>query len=181
MKMAVGRIALVLLAFITCATTVSADDASSKITVSHAWARATVPSAKNGAVFLTITAPPGLSDKLIAVRSSAAEQVQLHRNTMENGIARMQSIAAIELAQGKAVKLDPRGLHVMLVGLKRPLQEGDRITLTLVFEKSGDMSVEVPVLAANAAEPLSPNEASADSPTRSHDMHGHQMERDHLR
>ena len=181
MKTAVGRIAFILLAFVTCVTTISADDASSKITVSHAWARATVPSAKNGAVFLTITAPPSLSDKLIAVRSSAAEEAQLHRHIMENGIARMASIAAIELAQGKAVKLDPQGLHVMLVGLKKPLQEGDRIALTLVFEKSGDMPVEVPVLAANAAEPLSPNETSADSPTRSHDMHGYQMEGDHLR
>ena len=181
MKTTAGRIAPVLLAFITCATTISADDASSRITLSHAWARATLPSAKNGAVFLTITAPPSLSDKLIAVRSPAAEQVQLHRHVMENGIAKMQSIAAIELAQGKAVKLDPQGLHVMLVDLKRPLKEGDRITLTLVFEKSGDISVEVPVLAANAAEPLSPNEVSADSPTRSHEMHGHQMEMDHLR
>jgi copper(I)-binding protein len=179
MKMATGRMTLVVLAFLTCATTTRAEDTSSGITVSHSWARATAPSAKNGAAFLTITAPPSLSDKLIVARSPAAERVQLHRHVMENGIAKMQSIAAIEVAPGKAVTLDPHGLHLMLVGLKSPLKEGDRITLTLVFEKSGDLPVEVPVLAANAAEPPALGKASPDSQTGGHDMYGHPMEKDH--
>jgi copper(I)-binding protein len=80
MKTAACRITLVLLAWLTCATTTSAEDTSSKMKVSNAWARATVPSAKNGTVFLTMTAPPSLSDKLIAVRSAAAERVQVHKH-----------------------------------------------------------------------------------------------------
>jgi copper(I)-binding protein len=175
MKTAACRITLVLLAWLTCATTTSAEDTSSKMKVSNAWARATVPSAKNGTVFLTMTAPPSLSDKLIAARSAAAERVQVHKHVMENGIAKMQSVAAIEVAAGKAVTLDPHGLHLMLVGLKSPLKEGDRITLTLVFDKSGDLRVEVPVLAANTADPPPGNKATADTPIGSQDMHGQQM------
>jgi copper(I)-binding protein len=175
MKPAARRITLVLLALLTWVTTTSAEDTSSKINVSNAWARATVPSAKNGALFLTMTAPPSFSDKLIAARSAAAERVQLHKHVMENGIAKMQSIAAIEVAPGKAVTLDPHGLHLMLVGLKNPLRDGDRVPLTLVFQQSGNITIEVPVLAANAAEPPIANKPTADSPSGSH-MHDQQMQ-----
>jgi copper(I)-binding protein len=161
MKTTAGSIALVLLLFFMPASTPSAQDSSSRITVSQAWARATPPSAKNGAVFLTITAPPSLSDKLVAARSSAAELVQLHRHVMDNGIARMQRAASIEIPQGKAIRLDAHGPHVMLVGLKSPLKEGERIPLTLVFEKSGDVPIDVPVLAANAPAPPSAAKARA--------------------
>jgi len=67
---------------------------------------------------------------------------------MENGIARMRMVERIELAPGKPVELKPGGAHVMLTGVNMPLEPGQRFMLRLRFEKSGEMTVPVTVVAA---------------------------------
>ena len=92
------------------------------VEIKDAWARATPGGAQNGAAYLTLLSPTG--DRLTGVTSPAAEKAELHQMTNDGGIMKMREVTAIDLPPGTPVSLKPGGLHVMLMGLKHPLQPG---------------------------------------------------------
>jgi copper(I)-binding protein len=65
----------------------------------------------------------------------------------------MRETPGLELPARKHLVLRPGGSHLMLVGLKQPLLKGQRIPLTLRFERAGEVHVELEVLASGAAKP----------------------------
>jgi len=114
--------------------------------VTGAFARASAtPAAKAGAVYFTIRNDGDVADKLTAVQTDAAQMAMLHENVEENGVVSMRHLEAITIAPKETVALGPRKTHVMLTGLKAPLKKGERLTLTLTFEKAGTILVDVPV------------------------------------
>lgn len=124
------------------------------IDVEQPWARATPAGAQTGAVYMTLDNKSGVADRLTAVASDVAAKVQLHQMKVENGVMQMREVAGgLPIAAGGAVVLKPGSYHVMLIGLKKPLVAGDKIALTLTFEKAGTVSVDVPVQALGAMQP----------------------------
>lgn len=115
-----------------------------KLSISHPWAKASAGMAANGAAFLKIT-NSGDADRLVAAKTTAADRAELHTHSMDGGVMKMRQVEAIEIPAGSTVALEPGGLHVMLFGLKAPLKEHDKFPLTLTFEKSGSVDVEVQV------------------------------------
>ena len=113
------------------------------IKIGHPWARATV--AANGGAFLVLENTGTAADKLVSASTELAGKVELHTHIKEGDIMRMRPVAAIEVPAGKKVMLEPGGYHVMLLGLKKPLKEGERFPLTLQFEKAGKITVEIAV------------------------------------
>lgn len=127
--------------------------AQADITVTSPFSRASAPSAKAGAAFLTLNIDTG-SDKLVAVSSPVAEKAELHAHLMEDGIAKMRAVAGgIPVAAGMPTELKPGGLHIMLIGLKAPLKQGESFPLTLNFEKAGAVTVTVPIQGPGAKGP----------------------------
>lgn len=114
------------------------------ITIEHPHARATLPGQPTGGAYLTL-ANGGADDRLVAVRADVSERVELHTMAMEGDVMRMRELDAIELPAGKQVALKPGGLHIMLIGLKRPLKAGERFPMTLRFENAGEVTVQVDV------------------------------------
>ena len=121
------------------------------IEIKDAWARATPGGAQTGAAYLTLLSPTG--DRLTGVTSPAAEKAELHQMTNDGGIMKMREVTAIDLPPGTSVSLKPGGLHVMLMGLKHPLQPGQSVPMTLQFEKSGTREVDVAVGKVGATGP----------------------------
>lgn len=119
------------------------------LTVSGATTRAT--SGKAGGGWLAIRNAGSAPDRLLSARSPVAERVELHTMRMEGDVMRMRQLDAIELPAGQTVELKPGGLHLMLMGLKAPLKAGERVPVTLRFEKAGELAVELDVAAAGAA------------------------------
>ena len=115
------------------------------ILVSDGWARASIGAASNSAAYLTITMDGDASDRLVAAATPVAERAELHDHLMEDGIARMRPVDAIDVVPGEPVTLEPGGLHIMLMGLAKKLEPGEMLPLTLSFEKAGDMEVELSV------------------------------------
>ena len=148
--------AFALFAFCTLAGPAAAGDIRlGDLVVSEPWARATIGLAKAGAAYFTVTNNGMVADRLVAVDTSAAARSALHGHTMDGGVMRMRPVEAIELAPGAPVVLRPGGLHVMLMGLKAPLKEGERFPLVLIFEKAGRLEVEVRIEGATAMGPAS--------------------------
>lgn len=98
------------------------------------------------AVYLTLRNEGTAPDRLVAVETDVAEAAELHQTRLEGDVARMEPVAGgIPLTMGERLVMQPGGFHIMLIGLKRPLQPGDRFTLTLRFEQSPPLNVEVEV------------------------------------
>jgi hypothetical protein len=122
-----------------------------QVVAENPWARASV--GKSGIAFVTLVNRGGSEDRLVAVRSDVAERATLHAHTMDGTIMRMRKVEAVPVPAGGTVTLKPGGLHVMMLGLKRKLAEGDEFAMTLVFEMAGEVTVKVPVMKAGAMGP----------------------------
>jgi periplasmic copper chaperone A len=114
------------------------------------WARATAGVARNGVAYVTIENMGAVADRLTAVASPVATRAEVHDQVIENGVAKMRAAGPVELPPGARTAIEPGGLHIMLMGLKRPLVEGEQVPLTLVFEKTGRVDLPLEVEAAGA-------------------------------
>lgn len=110
------------------------------------WARATVPGQANGAGYMEVDNAGAVPDRLEAVRSDAAEKVEVHTMIVENGTAQMRPVeGGLEVPAGGKVTLAPGGYHLMFVKLKAPLAAGGSVPVVLTFEKAGEVAVTLPV------------------------------------
>jgi periplasmic copper chaperone A len=109
------------------------------LVVENPWARESVT--RTGAAYLTVRNGGDQDDRLIGVSSEVADKALLHSSAMQDGVMKMRPVEVLEVpAHGEAV-LEPGGLHVMLIGLKEPLEEGKSFALTLEFENAGEVEV----------------------------------------
>ena len=115
------------------------------LTVTDAWSRSTPPGVTVGVAYFTLKNETGKSDRLLKISSPVAGRVQVHRTEILDGIARMREVAVLHVAAGETVKFEPNGMHLMLMGLKKPLVEGQAFELNLVFEVAGAKKVRVAV------------------------------------
>lgn len=121
--------------------------AFAEIKIEDAYARASGKSAKSGAAFMAITNTGDTADRLIAAKSDAAARVELHTHK-ENSDGVMQMIHVEEgfaLPAGDTHMLARGGDHVMLMGLTAPMAQGDTVTVTLIFEQAGELTIDIPV------------------------------------
>jgi copper(I)-binding protein len=107
--------------------------------IRDAWIQEIPPSKKITAAHMVIENLSGWETALIAARTGVADSVELHRAEMDNGMMRMRKLDRIPLPAGKT---DLTGeLHIMLIGLKEPLKEGDQVPLVLEFENGVEKTV----------------------------------------
>ncbi|WP_371169370.1 copper chaperone PCu(A)C [Aliiroseovarius sp. 2305UL8-7] len=121
--------------------------ADESIMINDAYARASGMNAIAGAAFFEIMNHGDQDDRLIAVKSDVAKRVELHTH-MEtaDGVMKMMEVeGGFPVAAGGMHALKRGGDHVMFMGLNQPFEDGSTINITLVFEKAGEMSVEIPV------------------------------------
>jgi copper(I)-binding protein len=119
------------------------------IDIGHPYARATAPGQPTGGGFLSLQ-NAGPADRLLSASADISKSVELHEMKMEGDVMRMRQVEGIALPTGQKVALAPGGLHIMFIGLKAPLKEGDKFPLVLKFEKAGEVTVTVNVEAAGA-------------------------------
>jgi copper(I)-binding protein len=122
------------------------------IVVDHPWARATPAGAKTGAAYMTLIDNGSSGDRLLTATTPVADHVQFHSVSEEDGVSRMREMRAVEVAPGGKVTFSPGGMHIMLVGLKQPLKEGQNFPLALSFEKAGKVAVTVSVAKVGAMQ-----------------------------
>jgi copper(I)-binding protein len=134
------------------ATAAFADDSGS-IRIDKAWARATPGMAKTAAVYLSITNTGTTADQLVSVSTPAAERAEPHTMKMENNVMEMRPLGPVTIAPGKSIVFAPNGNHIMLIGLKAPLKEGDTVPLTLTFAHAGKREATASVEKLGAMHP----------------------------
>lgn len=116
-----------------------------ELTVTDAWSRTTPPGVTVGVAYFTLRNDTGKSDRLLKISSPAASKVQVHRTEILDGVARMREVAVLHVDAGQSLEFAPNGMHVMLMGLKKPLVEGEKFELELQFEVAGPRKVKVEI------------------------------------
>ena len=115
--------------------------------VKHPYSVPSITGAKNGvAYFKGIKNSGANADQLIAVKTQVAERAELHVMKMEGDVMKMRPLSSIDIPAESEVsfaKGNPNGYHVMLMGLKKPLNDGDKFLVRLTFKHAGEVEVEV--------------------------------------
>jgi hypothetical protein len=124
------------------------------LVITQGWSRATPNGAKIGSGYLTIENKGAAADRLIGGSADAAGKVEVHEMAMKNGVMTMRSLDnGLAIDPGKTVKLAPGGYHLMIFDLKSPLKQGDKLPVTLEFEKAGKVTVSLDVQGIGAQGP----------------------------
>ena len=143
----------------TALLTAGGTSALAQVRVENAWVRSTVPAQQATGAFMRLVSPADAS--LVAVASPSAANVEIHESSMQDGVMRMRAVPRVALRANQALDLKPGGHHVMLMGLRGPLNAGERVPITLTFEDAKGKRSTVEVSAA--VRPL----------TSMPDKHGH--------
>jgi copper(I)-binding protein len=120
------------------------------LVIGHPWSRPTAPGMPMGVAYLSITNNGKDADVLIAASTPLAARVEMHQTTIADGMARMRPLGEIAIAPGTTVKIEPGGIHLMLVDLKTPLETGKQVPLELTFRRAGKVTVQLSIEARDA-------------------------------
>ena len=125
-----------------------------ELTITQAWSRATPKGAKIGSGYLTIENKGSAPDRLVGISADIAGKVEVHEMAMNNGVMTMRPLdKGLTIDPGKTVKLAPGGYHLMMFDLKSPLKQGDKVPVTLEFEKAGKVQLSLDVQGVGAQGP----------------------------
>jgi copper(I)-binding protein len=157
---------LLAISFVLSACATSSDKQAASIEISNAWVRtvggmqpkeASAPTTgmqpKEGSgpatgAFMLIKNNSNTADKLIKAESDAAKMVQIHLSEVDaNGVTSMHEVEGVDIPAGGSAELKTGSYHVMLIGLKQDIQAGDTISITLIFQNAGKVTIEAPVKA----------------------------------
>lgn len=166
---------LIVCASMLVASSVSAQhQGSGSIHVMSAWSREVPPVSENGAAYLTLKNYSEASDRLVGASSPVSARVEIHTHEMEAGLMKMRRLESVILNPGEYVKFEPGKRHLMLIGLKQPLREGERIPLTLEFENAPTLEVVVTIESMDADGPATAGHEHSEMHPH-HQGHGHGM------
>ena len=143
-------IAFVLASAVPLAVVYAHGSEKGEIGIRHPWSRATPPGANVAAGYMEIRNSGKTPDRLITAATPAAQRIKIHRSVREGEILKMQEVEALDIPPRQRIELRPAGSHLMIIGLKKPFAKGERIPLTLRFEKAGELQVELEVQALDS-------------------------------
>src|SRR6202171_4975209 len=124
------------------------------LVITQAWSRATPGGAKIAGGYLTIENKGTAPDRLIGGSAEVSDRIQDHEMAVNNGVMTMRRLdKGLTIEPGKMIKLAPGGYHLMLMDLKSPLKQGDKVPVTLEFEKAGKVKLSLDVQGVGAPGP----------------------------
>lgn len=120
--------------------------------ISGPWTTPTTADDKSAAVFMTIMNHRRDNVVLKEIKTPVAAKAVVHKLVTKDGKPAMEPLVdGLPLTKHQIIKLEPGGPHLMLMGLNKPLKEGDEIPMTLVFDKAGPVDIKVTVSKAALA------------------------------
>jgi periplasmic copper chaperone A len=127
--------------------------AGDKIEVQYPWVRPSIGGGSATTLYLALNNWGDVADELTAISTPAASTAQLHQSADTNGVVTMTPVHSLPLPPHTIVSLEPKGTHVMLMGLTKPLRVGERIPITLHFKVAHDIVTTADVSMAHPPVP----------------------------
>jgi periplasmic copper chaperone A len=163
-----NKFALVAASLVLISSIANANDyKAGALEIDSPWSRATPKGAKVAAGYMTIKNTGTTPDRLVSASTPVADKIEIHEMTMNNGVMKMRPVAGgLEIKPGETVELKPSSVHLMIMGVKQPIQKGKPFAATLAFEKAGTVDVEFAVEDVGATSPAA--ESMPDMPHMHH-------------
>ena len=138
-------LAAALLAFglrATVAASATPERHAGAIAIRRPWIRPVPPGVPAGAAYVTLVNAGGTADRILGGSTPVAEHLEIHQMALSHGIMTMRAAAGgLAIPPHATVVLEPGGFHIMLTGLQGPLRAGERVPVTLVFQRAGRIVV----------------------------------------
>src|SRR5712691_7820806 len=116
-----------------------------QVSVENAWARATAPGAKVGVGYMTIRNASAEADRLISASSPRSQRVEMHVHVKAGEVMKMREVKGFDIPPRGSFELKPGGAHLMFVSIGAPFKEGEKIPVTLRFQRAGELKAEFQV------------------------------------
>ena len=117
----------------------------SEVLIRDGWVQEGPPSQTITAAYMTIENHTGAEISLRAASTEVAQTVELHKMELVGGMMKMRRVETIDILAGGTAELKPGGFHLMVIGLKKELKEGDKVTITLEFSNGLRKTITIPV------------------------------------
>lgn len=121
-------------------------DAAEQVSIIDPYIRLAPPNAPATGAFMVIRNHGTQDVRLIRADNPATRLTELHTHLNEGGVMKMRPVPLIEIKAGSQTRLQPGGLHVMLIDLKSAMKEGDMVPITLTFEDGSSKRIDTPVI-----------------------------------
>ncbi len=119
---------------------------NSGIQIQKGWARPAVKYS-NSALYFVIENRGNKIDTLIGAQSKVAEETEVHESfKKDNDRMGMRPAGKIAIKPKSEFEFKPGGFHVMLLGVLKDLNIGDKIEAVLLFKYAGKIKVKAEVL-----------------------------------
>ncbi len=119
--------------------------APTTLVIRDAYVREMPPGQTVSAAFMTLQNDTAKPIAIVAASSDAADRAELHNHRHTADGMRMEKVVRLEIPAKGQQLLQPGGYHLMLLGLKRPLQAGQNVRITLIDEQGRTYGATVPV------------------------------------
>ena len=133
---------------LSSAAAIAHDYSAGDMHIDHPWARPTLAATVPAAVYFDMRNHGNADDRLIAAATDRADHVELHASIKdhETGTVKMRLAEdGVAAPAGQTVSMATGSYHIMLIGLEKPLKEGERFPMTLTFEQAGEVEVMIHV------------------------------------
>ena len=142
------RVLFAAVAALACSLPAAAHDVQrGDLTLSRLHLRASIGAVNSTAGYVTVTNAGAQADRLVSASCACARRVDLHDTAQQSGMARMTAAPELDVPARGALTLRPGGAHLMLTGLRRPLRDGERVPVTLRFQRAGTVTADFHVMA----------------------------------
>lgn len=141
------------LLFVFCALAAAHNHEKGDIQVRHPWSRATPPGAKVAVAYMELRNTGSQPDRLLSASTAVAQRVEMHITQREGEVMKMRQVKTFEIPARERYALRPGGSHLMLVDLAQPLKKGERFSMTLRFERAGELEIELEIQEAGSRHP----------------------------
>jgi copper(I)-binding protein len=116
-----------------------------EVLIRNGWVQEGPPSQTITAAYMTIENQTGADISLRSASTEVAQTVELHKMELVDGIMKMHRVETIDIPAGGTAELKPGGYHLMVIGLKKELKAGDKVTITLEFSGGLRKTITIPV------------------------------------
>jgi periplasmic copper chaperone A len=119
--------------------------AGESVKAENAWVPWAPPGLKVHVAYMTIVNRGATDQVIVSAESTDYERIELHRSVIKNGVSTMQSIDEVRVPANGRVEFAPTGLHLMLIGPRRPQAVDGHVQIVLRLSGGGEVDVSAVV------------------------------------
>ena len=115
------------------------------IEIEHPYIIKPFSGAKSAAAYLIIRNHDDEEFNLLQVTTTIGRAMLHETTTTDEGVVKMEHLVRVNIPEGDELIMQPGGIHIMIMGISKPLLVGEEIPATLKFNNEIEIDIEFTV------------------------------------